>query len=273
MCVSYNALPFTVTGDARLNLNGKVAVITGGASGLGRATAEMVINNGGKVAIFDLNEDLGQQTAKELGNDARAYKVNVVEESSTTEAVQQVIADFGGIHINVNCAGIGAAARTIGKDGAMPLKNFNFVIQVNLLGTFNTLRLCAAEMQKNDATSADGEKGVIINTASVAAFDGQIGQAAYAASKAAVAGMTLPIARDLARSGIRVCTIAPGIFETPMMAGATDRVRDPLIEMVQFPKRLGNAPDYASLAKQIIENSYLNGETIRLDGGIRMAAR
>ena len=256
-----------------MDLNDKIAVITGGASGLGRATAEMVINQGGKVAIFDLNEDLGQETAKKLGDETRAYKVNVVEEDSVAEAIQQVVVDFGAIHVNVNCAGIGAAARTVSKDGAMPLKNFNFVIQVNLIGTFNTLRLCAFEMQKNDDTNLDGEKGVIINTASVATFDGQIGQAAYAASKAGVAGMTLPIARDLARSGIRICTIAPGIFETPMMAGAPDQVRDPLIDMVQFPKRLGNAPDYALLARQIIENSYLNGETIRLDGAIRMSAK
>jgi 3-hydroxyacyl-CoA dehydrogenase/3-hydroxy-2-methylbutyryl-CoA dehydrogenase len=256
-----------------VDLNDKVAVITGGASGLGRATAEMVIKNGGKVAIFDLNEDLANQTASELGDSATAFVANVSDAASVTAAVQQVVDHFGAIHINVNCAGIGAAARTISKDGPQPLDRFNFVIQVNLIGTFNTLRLCANEMQNNEPTTADGEKGVIINTASVAAFDGQIGQAAYSASKAGVAGMTLPIARDLARSGIRVCTIAPGIFETPMMAGAPDRVRDPLIEMVQFPKRLGNAPEYAQLAQQIIENPYLNGETIRLDGSIRMAAR
>jgi NAD(P)-dependent dehydrogenase (short-subunit alcohol dehydrogenase family) len=155
----------------------------------------------------------------------------------------------------------------------MPLKAFNFVIQVNLIGTFNTLRLCAEQMQKNEPEDDDGERGVIINTASVAAFDGQIGQAAYSASKAGVVGMTLPIARDLSRIGVRICTIAPGIFETPMMMGASDQVRAPLIEMVQFPKRLGEAPEYALLARQIIENPYLNGETIRLDGGIRMQPR
>ena len=256
-----------------MDLNNKVAVITGGASGLGRATAEMVINQGGKVALFDLNEDLVAQTAEELGPNATGFTVNVTEEESVEAAVTATMATFGAIHVNVNCAGIGAASRTLSKEGAMPLKMFNFVIQVNLIGTFNTLRLCAAQMQNNEPDNSDNERGVVINTASVAAFDGQIGQAAYAASKAGVAGMTLPIARDLGRSGIRVCTIAPGIFETPMMAGAPDRVRDPLIEMVQHPKRLGEAHEYALLARQIIENPYLNGETIRLDGGIRMAPR
>ena len=256
-----------------MDLQDKVAVITGGASGLGRATAEMVIKNGGKVAILDLNEELAARTAEELGASAAPFVANVAEDESVTTAIARVMDTFGAIHVNVNCAGIGTPGRTIGKDGPLPLKYFNFVIQVNLIGTFNTLRLCANEMQRNEPVNEDGEKGVVINTASVAAFDGQIGQAAYSASKAGVAGMTLPIARDLSRSGIRLCTIAPGIFETPMMAGAPDRVRDPLIEMVQFPKRLGNAPEYAKLAQQIIENPYLNGETIRLDGGIRMAAR
>jgi NAD(P)-dependent dehydrogenase (short-subunit alcohol dehydrogenase family) len=256
-----------------MELKDKVAVITGGASGLGRATAEKVIAAGGKVALFDLNEDLAQATAKELGTGAAAFKVNVAEEASVQAAVAATVDHFGAIHINVNCAGIGAAARTLGKDGPMPLKTFEFVIGVNLIGTFNTLRLCAEQMAKNEPVNADGERGVIVNTASVAAFDGQVGQAAYSASKAGVAGMTLPIARDLSRNGIRVCTIAPGIFETPMMLGAPDAVRMPLIEMVQFPKRLGNAPEFAQLAVQIIENAYLNGETIRLDGSIRMQPR
>lgn len=256
-----------------MELKDKVAVITGGASGLGKATAEKVIAAGGKVAIFDLNEELAQATAKELGPDAAAFKVNVADEASVQAAVAGTMERFGAIHANVNCAGIGAAARTLGKEGAMPLKTFEFVIGVNLIGTFNTLRLCAEQMAKNDPVNEDGERGVIVNTASVAAFDGQVGQAAYSASKAGVAGMTLPIARDLGRNGIRVCTIAPGIFETPMMMGAPDQVRLPLIEMVQFPKRLGNAPEYAALAVQIMENTYLNGETIRLDGSIRMQPR
>lgn len=256
-----------------MNIKNKVAVITGGASGLGRATAEMIVQNGGKVAIFDLNEALAKKTASELGNGTRAYAVNVTDNASVQAAVDAAAADFGGIHINVNCAGIGTAARTLSKDGALDINRFNFVIQVNLIGTFSTLSKCAAVMQNNEPDNADGERGVVINTASVAAFDGQIGQAAYSASKAGVAGMTLPIARDLSRSGVRVCTIAPGIFETPMMQGAPDRVRDPLIEMVQFPKRLGNAPEFALLSRQIIENPYLNGETIRLDGAIRMAPK
>jgi NAD(P)-dependent dehydrogenase (short-subunit alcohol dehydrogenase family) len=256
-----------------VDLNDKVAVITGGASGLGRATAEMVVNQGGKVALFDLNEATVKETASALGDNAAPFVVNVADEDSVAAAVKAVMDRFGAIHVNVNCAGIGAASRTLTKEGPMPLKMFNMVLQVNLVGTFNTLRLCAEQMQNNEPVNADGERGVIVNTASVAAFDGQIGQAAYTASKAGVAGMTLPVARDLSRSGIRVCTIAPGIFETPMMAGAPDRVRQPLIEMVQFPKRLGNAPEYALLARQIIENPYLNGETIRLDAGIRMAPK
>ena len=256
-----------------MDIENKVAVITGGASGLGRATAERLLSLGGKVALLDLNEDLAKATAEELGANARAYTVNVTDDASVTAAVDAVANDFGAIHINVNCAGIGAAARTVGRDGALDINKFNFIIQVNLIGTFSTLSKCAAVMAKNDPTNEDGERGVVINTASVAAFDGQIGQAAYSASKAGVAGMTLPIARDLSRQGVRVCTIAPGIFLTPMMLGAPDAVRDPLIEMVQFPKRLGEAPEFALLSQQIIENPYLNGETIRLDGGIRMAPK
>ncbi|MCY4144034.1 MAG: SDR family NAD(P)-dependent oxidoreductase [Gammaproteobacteria bacterium] len=256
-----------------MDLGDKVAVVTGGASGLGRATAERIIANGGKVALLDLNEDLAKQTATELGENARAFACNVAEESSAESAIEAALSAFSAIHINVNCAGIGSAARTVGRDGPLPLRNFNLVIQVNLIGTFNTLRLCAAAMQGNDPIGDDGERGVIINTASVAGFEGQIGQVAYSASKGGVIGMTLPIARDLARDGIRCCTIAPGIFETPMMSGAPDRVRLPLIESVQFPKRLGEPTEYAQLVQQIVENTYFNGQTLRLDGGIRMAPR
>lgn len=253
-----------------MDLKDKVAVITGGASGLGKATAEKIIAAGGKVAILDLNEDLAKATAAELGDNAIAFKTDVSDEASVKAAVDGTVEKFGAIHINVNSAGIGAAARTLGREGPMPLDTFKFVLNVNLIGTFNTLRLCAEQMAKNDPVNEDDERGVIINVASVAAFDGQVGQAAYSASKAGVAGMTLPIARDLGRSGIRVNTIAPGIFETPLMMGAPDKVRMPLIDMVQFPKRLGNAPEFGQLAVQLIENAYLNGETIRLDGGIRM---
>ncbi len=253
-----------------MDLQDKVAVVTGGASGLGRATCKKILAAGGKVAIFDLNENLAAELAAELGDQAMAATVNVAEEESVQAGIARVMDTFGAIHANINCAGIGAAARTLGHDGPMALTAFQFVLQVNLVGTFNSLRLCAQEMAKNEPGEPDGERGVIINTASVAAFDGQIGQAAYSASKGGVVGMTLPIARDLSRLAIRVCTIAPGIFETPMMAAAPDKVRVPLIEMVQFPKRLGDAEEYAALAVHIVENSYLNGETIRLDGGIRM---
>ena len=256
-----------------MDINGKVAVVTGGASGLGRATAEAVVAAGGQVAILDRNAELAAQTAATLGEAAAAFPVDVADAASGEAAVAQAAERFGAIHINVNCAGIGAAGRTVGRDGPLALEAFAFVVQVNLVGTFNTLRLCAAHMAKNEPHGDDGERGVIVNTASVAAFDGQIGQAAYSASKGGVVGMTLPIARDLARSGIRVCTIAPGIFETPMMLGAPDRVRQPLLEMVQFPHRLGAAREFALLARQIVENPYLNGETIRLDGGIRMQPR
>ena len=255
-----------------MDIEGKIAVITGGASGLGRATAEMVIAQGGKVAVLDLNEELAQATATEL-EEARAYQVNVTDDASVAKAIEAVKSDFGAIHINVNCAGIGAASRTVGKDGALDINKFNFIVQVNLIGTFSVLSKCAAIMQVNDPEGEALERGVVINTASVAAFDGQIGQAAYSASKAGVSGMTLPIARDLSRQGVRVCTIAPGIFDTPMMAGAPDQVRDPLIDMVQYPKRLGLPPEFALLSQQIVENPYLNGETIRLDGGIRMAPK
>lgn len=256
-----------------MDINDKIAVVTGGASGLGRATAETIVAGGGKVALLDRNGELAERVADELGADAVAYTVDVTDADSVQAAIDAVVERFGAIHIDVNCAGIGTAGRTVGRNGPLDLRAFNFVIQVNLVGTFNSLRLCAAHMQNNDPLSDDGERGVIINTASVAAFDGQIGQAAYSASKGGVVGMTLPIARDMARNGIRVCTIAPGIFETPMVTGMPDQVRLPLIEMVQFPHRLGTAAEYALLARQIIENPYLNGETIRLDGGIRMQPR
>ncbi len=256
-----------------MQIEDKVALITGGASGLGRATATTIVEQGGRVALVDLNGDLAQATAKELGDQAIAFAADVRDEDSVQAAVDGTVEAFGALHINVNCAGLGAAARTVGRDGPMPLKNFEFIVNINLIGTFNSLRLCAAAMAKNDPTDPDNERGVIINTASVAAFDGQIGQAAYSASKGGVVGMTLPIARDLGRIGVRVCTIAPGIFETPLMMGAPDRVKQPLIDAVQFPHRLGEPPEFALLCKQIIENPYLNGETIRLDGGIRMAPK
>ena len=256
-----------------MDIEGKVAAITGGASGLGYATARMIVDHGGKVALLDRNVELAQKAAAELGDAACAFAVDVRSADSAETAIGEVVDTFGAIHVNVNCAGIGPPGRTVGRDGPLSLDAFNFVVQVNLVGTFNTLRLCAARMQENTPVNEDGERGVIINTASVAAYEGQIGQAAYSASKSGVVGMTLPIARDLARAGIRVCTIAPGIFGTPMLFGAPPSLRETLAEMTQFPKRLGEASEFASLAKQIVENPYLNGETIRLDAAIRMQPR
>jgi len=252
-----------------MEISNKVALITGGASGLGLSTAETLIESGANVMLLDLNEDNARKAIESLGDKSSCVIANVTEEESVKNAIDETVKQFGGIHIVVNCAGIGSASKTVGRDGAHPLDYFKTVVDINLNGTFNVLRLAAVEMGKNEPNS-DGECGVIINTASVAAFDGQIGQAAYSASKGGVVGMTLPIARDLARMGIRINTIAPGIFDTPLMGMAPDTVRNPLIEMTQFPKRLGIPNEYAALTKHIIENAFLNGETIRLDGAIRM---
>jgi len=254
-----------------MEINGKVAVVTGGASGLGRATVERLAKAGAKVAIFDMNADLGKELESELGADNALFcQVNVADEDSVKAGVDAVIAKFGAIHINCNYAGIGNAIKTMGKNGPFPLADFNKIIQVNLVGTFNTLRLCAEQMVNNEPMNEHGARGVIINTASVAAFEGQIGQAAYSASKGGVVGMTLPIARDLASYGIRVNTIAPGLIETPLMLGLGEKVCEALGNMVLYPRRLGKADEIAHLAQSIIENDYINGETIRMDGGIRM---
>jgi NAD(P)-dependent dehydrogenase (short-subunit alcohol dehydrogenase family) len=241
-------------------------LITGGASGLGAATARMIVEQGGKVVLADLNEAAGNELAKELGG--VFVKCDVTREEDAVDAVDAAV-KLGTLRGLVNCAGVAPAVKTVGRDGPHPLDAFSKVIAINLIGTFNTLRLAAAAMSKNEP-NALGERGVIINTASVAAFDGQIGQAAYAASKAGVAGMTLPVARDLSRNAIRVMTIAPGIFETPMLLGMPQEVQDALGAMVPFPSRLGKPAEYAMLARQIIENPMLNGEVIRLDGAIRM---
>lgn len=256
-----------------MDLKDKVAFITGGASGLGRATAENFIAAGAKVMVFDLNAENAEKAAEELGENATWSAGDVADEANVKDAIQKTVDTFGGLHVNINSAGIGAAARTIGKDGPMPLDRFEFVVRVNLIGTFNVLRLCADVMQNNEPVTEDGERGVIVNVASVAAYDGQIGQAAYSASKGGVAGMTLPIARDLSRQGIRIATIAPGIFETPMMQFAPPQVREPLIEMTQFPKRLGDPSEFAQTAAYIVNCGYINGEVIRLDSGIRMAPK
>ena len=255
-----------------MEISNKVSLLTVGASGLGLATAELLIESGSKVMLLDLNEDNAKAAAEKLGSNASYVVANVTDETSIQSAIDKTVEEFGSLHVVVNCAGIGSASKTVGRDGAHPLDYFKLVVDINLIGTFNVLRLAAVAMGNNEP-NADGECGVIINTASVAAFDGQMGQAAYSASKGGVVGMTLPIARDLARMGIRINTIAPGIFNTPLMNGAPDSVKNPLIEMVQFPKRLGHPEDFASLTKHIIENSYLNGETIRIDGSIRMAPK
>jgi NAD(P)-dependent dehydrogenase (short-subunit alcohol dehydrogenase family) len=251
-------------------IKNSVFLITGGASGLGAATARMATENGGKVMIADLQVEAGETLAKELGG--RFAKCDVTSEADGKAAVAAAVQAFGGVQVLVNCAGIGTAERTLGKDGPHNLAHFTRVITINLIGSFNMIRLTADAMAKAGPNAA-GERGVIINTASVAAYDGQIGQAAYSASKGGIVGMTLPIARDLSRNGIRVCTIAPGIFETPMLLGMPKDVQDALGKMVPFPPRLGKPVEYAQLARAIIENEMMNGETIRLDGAIRMAPK
>ena len=247
-------------------------MVSGAASGLGSATARMLIEAGARVTLVDLNANAVEAKAAELGANARFAVADISDEGATQTAVDQALRDFGRLHGLVNCAGIVAGEKVLGKQGPHGLDSFARVIGVNLIGSFNLMRLAAAAMAENPA-NAEGERGVIINTASVAAFDGQIGQAAYAASKGAIASMTLPVARELARHGIRVMTIAPGIFETPMMAGMSEDVRASLAAGVPFPPRLGRPEEYAALARHIIENSMLNGEVIRLDGALRMAAR
>ena len=253
-----------------MQIKNSVFLVTGGASGLGAATARMATENGGKVVIADLQEDAGGKLAQELGG--RFVKCDVTSEADGKAAVALALKEFGGLHVLVNCAGIGTAERTLGKEGPHNLAHFTRVVSINLIGSFNMIRLAADAMAKAGPNAA-GERGVIINTASVAAFDGQIGQAAYSASKGGIVGMTLPIARDLSRNGIRVCTIAPGIFETPMLLGMPKDVQDALGKMVPFPPRLGRPVEYAQLARAIIENEMMNGETIRLDGAIRMAPK
>jgi len=249
-----------------MQIKDQVFIITGGASGLGAATARMITENGGKVVLADVQVEAGEKLAAELGG--KFVKCDVTSEADGLAVVAAATA-MGTLRGLVNCAGVAPAVKTVGKDGPHPLDVFQRTVNINLIGTFNMCRLAADAMGKTEAAEW-GERGVIINTASVAAFDGQIGQAAYGASKAAVAGMTLPMARDLSRSGIRVMTIAPGIFETPMLLGMPAEVQDALGKMVPVPPRLGKPFEYASLAKSIIENVMMNGETIRLDGAIRM---
>ncbi len=255
-----------------MKIAGSTTLITGGASGLGRATAERLRAAGGNVVLLDLEKSSGAGVAASLGDGALFAPGDVTSADDVAAALEAAVKRFGSIQGLVNCAGIGTADKTFGKRGSADLAGFTRVIQVNLIGTFNCIRLAAAQMA-NNAPDANGERGVIVNTASVAAFDGQIGQAAYSASKGGIVGMTLPIARDLAELGIRVCTIAPGLFDTPLLAGLPEAARASLGKQVPFPSRLGQPTEYAALAAHIMENPMLNGETIRLDGAIRMQPR
>ncbi len=252
-----------------MDIAGKVFIVTGGASGLGEGTARMLAKEGGKVVVADVQADKGQALAKEIGG--AFVKCDVTQEADAQAAVAQAVS-MGKLVGLVNCAGIAIGAKTVGKDGPHPLASFAKVISINLIGSFNMIRIAADAMCRNDPEPTK-ERGVLINTASVAAYDGQIGQAAYSASKGGIAGMTLPIARDLARNGIRCMTIAPGIFGTPMMFGMPQEVQDSLAASVPFPSRLGTPADYATLVKHIVENEMLNGEVIRLDGAIRLAPK
>lgn len=252
-----------------MQLNQVKAIITGGASGLGHAVAQHFVAHGGRVALFDVNEDKGQAAARELGEAARFFRTDVTSEEGVATNVGAARDSLGGLNVLVNCAGILGAGRVLGKEGAMPLANFASTVMVNLVGSFNVAKAAAALMQGNEA-GEDGERGVIINTASVAAYEGQIGQAAYSASKGGVVGMTLPMARELARFGIRVVTIAPGIFWTPMVDSMPSQVQESLSASIPFPSRLGQPSEYASTVAFILGNRYINGETIRLDGAVRL---
>jgi NAD(P)-dependent dehydrogenase (short-subunit alcohol dehydrogenase family) len=255
-----------------MQIKDSVFVVTGGGSGLGAATAQMVVSQGGKVVIVDVVKEVGEATAKELGPNACFVQTDVTDAASAKNAIDTALSTFGGVHGLVNCAGVAPPKKVVGREGAHDLETFVRVVNINLNGTFNMIRLAAEAMTKAQPND-QGERGVIVNTASVAAFDGQIGQAAYASSKAGVVGLTLPVARELAAHGIRVVTIAPGIFETPMLKGLPQAAQDSLGKMVPFPSRLGKPAEFAALVRHIAENSYLNGEVIRLDGAIRMAAK
>ena len=255
-----------------MEISSNTFVVTGGASGLGAATVEMFAARGGNVVIADLSRDAGEALATKLGDRACFVECDVSSEEHARRAVETATSRFGGLSGLVNCAGIAIGEKTVGRDGPHRLESFAKVINVNLIGTFNMIRL-AADVMAKQAPSEDGERGVIINTASVAAFDGQVGQAAYSASKGGVAGMTLPIARDLSRSGIRIVTISPGIFETAMLKGMPADVQDSLGKQVPFPSRLGRPAEYAQLVESVFSNVMINGEVIRLDGAIRLAPK
>ncbi|MBA2882521.1 NAD(P)-dependent dehydrogenase (short-subunit alcohol dehydrogenase family) [Desulfosalsimonas propionicica] len=255
-----------------MEISGNAFIVTGGASGLGAATVRALAAKGGRAAIFDLADDTGASLAEELGDAAIYCHTDVADETSAQDAVAKTIAAFGAVHGVINCAGIGIPAKVVGKNGPMPLDKFTKTIQVNLVGTFNVTRLAAAKMAENTPNS-EGERGVVINTASVAAYEGQVGQAAYSASKAGIVGMTLPMAREFADHGIRVVTIAPGLFETPMFDALPEKARESLEKQLPFPSRFGRPAEFALMVESILANPVLNGETIRLDSAMRMQAR
>jgi NAD(P)-dependent dehydrogenase (short-subunit alcohol dehydrogenase family) len=255
-----------------MNVSGSTALVSGGSSGLGEACVRLLSEAGANVVIADVNQQAGEKTAVELGPRVRFVKTDVTDETSVKNAVETAVKTFGALHISVQCAGIAVAEKLLGKTGPHSLASFSKVIAVNLVGTFNVIRLAAEAMLRNEPNAA-GERGVIVSTASIAAFEGQIGQIAYAASKGGVAAMILPLARELARSGIRVMAVAPGIFDTPLLAGLPEPARVSLGQQVPFPSRLGRPPEFAALVRHIIENEMLNGEVIRLDGALRMAPK
>ena len=256
-----------------MNIAGNTFVVTGGSSGLGGGTVKLLAENGANVVIMDINEETGNGMADSLGSNVRFVKTDVTSEDDVKAGIKTAVSQFGSLQGAINCAGIAIGERVLGREGKIHrLESFSKVIQINLIGSFSVIRLAALAMSENTPTAA-GERGIIVNTASVAAYDGQIGQAAYAASKGGIVGMTLPIARELARSGIRVMTVAPGIFDTAMLAGMPEKVRESLGAQTPFPSRLGRPDEYAHMVQHIIENEMLNGEVIRLDGAIRLAPR
>jgi NAD(P)-dependent dehydrogenase (short-subunit alcohol dehydrogenase family) len=252
-----------------MEIKGSTALITGGASGLGEATARDLVQSGGQVALIDLDREKGEKLAAELGDAVQFFPVDVTQEKDMDEVVGKLKKAFGSFQIVVNCAGIGGSVKIVGKEGVMPVERFNRWIQVNLVGTFNVIRATAASLMEN-TPNEEGERGVYVNTASIAAFDGQVGQAGYAASKGGVVSMTITLAREFAPHGIRVMTIPPGLFETPLFSRVREAVKERLAQQVPFPPRLGKPSEFASLVCHIVQNPYLNGEVIRLDGGLRM---